>query len=51
MAPSLTKKANVVENTNDGEEDFAVGSMEEVTHYTTMTLYRSVLFQMVLFGA
>ncbi|KAF1938595.1 MFS general substrate transporter [Clathrospora elynae] len=57
MAPSQTKDTKFVDTPNDGAEDFAVGSQEEVTNYSVLqtwkwgTLYRSVLFQMVLFGA
>ncbi|UPX15712.1 uncharacterized protein EKO05_0006152 [Ascochyta rabiei] len=45
-----TKKTNVVDTMNDGPDDLAVGSQEEISIYTPRTFYRSVLFQMVLFG-
>jgi hypothetical protein len=51
MTPSQIKNTNVVDNMDDGEDDFAVGSVEDVPNYTIKTFYRSVLFQMVLFGA
>ncbi|KAI4637019.1 hypothetical protein J4E93_010685 [Alternaria ventricosa] len=52
-----TKDAKVKDTENDGGEDIAIGSQEEVTDYDFLrswkwsTLYRSVLFQMVMFGA
>jgi hypothetical protein len=52
-----TKQAIVKDTGNDGGEDVAIGSQEEHFNYDFMrfwkwsTLYRSVLFQMVLFGA
>jgi hypothetical protein len=44
------KKTDTVNTMNDGAEKVAVGSVEEVKAYTPRTFYRSVLFQMVLFG-
>jgi hypothetical protein len=35
----------------DGAVDVAIGGVDECHPYTFRTLYRSVLFQMVLFGA
>jgi hypothetical protein len=35
----------------DGAVDVAIGAIEECHPYTSRTFYRSVLFQMVLFGA
>jgi hypothetical protein len=52
-----TKEVIVNDTGNDGGEDVAIGSQEEVIDYNFMrswkwsTLFRSVLFQMVLFGA
>jgi len=52
-----TKDAKVKDTENDGGEDIAIGSQEEVTDYDFLrswkwsTFYRSVLFQMVMFGA
>jgi hypothetical protein len=52
-----TKEAIVKDTANDGGEDVAIGSQEELIDYDFMrtwkwwTLFRSVLFQMVLFGA
>jgi hypothetical protein len=52
-----TKEAIVKDTVNDGGEDVAIGSQEELIDYDFMrtwkwsTLFRSVLFQMVLFGA
>ena len=52
-----TKDAKVHDKENDGGEDIAIGSQEEVIDYDFLrswkwsTLYRSVLFQMVMFGA
>jgi hypothetical protein len=52
-----TKDAKVKNTENDGGEDIAIGLQEEVTDYDFLrswkwsTLYRSVLFQMVMFGA
>ena len=51
------KDAKVKDTENDGGEDIALGSQEEVMDYDFLrswkwsTLYRSVLFQMVMFGA
>ncbi|KAH7093656.1 major facilitator superfamily domain-containing protein [Paraphoma chrysanthemicola] len=36
--------------TNDGAADVAIGAVEEHRPYTFPTFYRSVLFQMILFG-
>ncbi|KAJ4346324.1 uncharacterized protein N0V89_010253 [Didymosphaeria variabile] len=46
------KDPTVADTMNDGNEDFAVGSTEQLapTKYTMGKFYRSVLFQMVLFG-
>jgi len=47
---------NGVETTQTSEQDFAVGSQEELTglrslrSYTWRSFFRSVLLQMVLFG-
>lgn len=52
-----TKDAKVKDTENDGGEDIDLGSQEEVMDYDFLrswkwsTLYRSVLFQMVMFGA
>jgi len=52
-----TKDAKVKDTEHDGGEDIAIGSQEEVTDYDFLrswkwsTFYRSVLFQMVMFGA
>ena len=57
MDYSQTKDTKVRDTDNDGVEDIAIGSQEEVTYYGFLrswkwaTLYRSVLFQMVMFGA
>lgn len=46
-----TKKTDIVDARNDdGPDDLAVGSLEETRSYTPRTFFRSVLFQMVLFG-
>lgn len=52
-----TKDPKVKDTENDGGEDIAIGSQEEFTDHDFLrswkwsTLYRSVLFQMVMFGA
>jgi hypothetical protein len=51
MATSQIKDAKSNDTMNDGTIDFAVGSQEKVRNFTVASLYRSVLFQMVLFGA
>ncbi|KAJ4399173.1 hypothetical protein N0V91_009630 [Didymella pomorum] len=50
MAASDTKKPSIVDTANHDPEDVAVGSVENVRAYTPRTFYRSVLFQMILFG-
>ncbi|KAF3034409.1 hypothetical protein E8E12_005438 [Didymella heteroderae] len=50
MDTSDTKKPNIVDIANDSPDDLGAGSVEEVRAYTPRTFYRSVLFQMVLFG-
>lgn len=47
---SHSKQNEVVETMNDGRTDFAVGSQEVVERSKVKTFYRSVLFQMILFG-
>jgi hypothetical protein len=36
---------------DDGAVDVAVGTMEECRPYTFRTFYRSILFQMIMFGS
>lgn len=50
MAASDTKKPSIVDTANHDPEDVAVGLVENVRAYTPRTFYRSVLFQMILFG-
>lgn len=46
-----TKKTDIIDAMNDdGPDDLVVGSLEETRSYTPQTFFRSVLFQMVLFG-
>jgi hypothetical protein len=52
MASSEMKDTKVTSKiADDGTVDVAVGSMEEYRPYTLPTFYRSVLFQMIMFGA
>jgi hypothetical protein len=54
MGSTATKdiKDTEVTNTTAGDGvDVAVGSVEEHRPYTFPTFYRSVLFQMIMFGA
>jgi hypothetical protein len=55
MASSSMRDSKDIKITNpavdDGVADVAVGSMEEHRPYTLSTFYRSVLFQMIMFGA
>jgi hypothetical protein len=47
-----TKDGGIPTSTvDDVATDVAVGSMNEQRPYTLSTFYRSVLFQMVMFGA
>ena len=48
-----TTKMKDAEVSNIGDEtamEIGVGVHEDVSHYTPKTFYRSVLFQMILFG-
>jgi len=48
-----TTKMKDAEVSNTGDEtamEISVGVHEDVSHYTPRTFYRSVLFQMILFG-
>jgi hypothetical protein len=46
------KDSGITDSTvDDGATDVAVGSVEEHRPYTLPTFYRSVLFQMIMFGA
>jgi hypothetical protein len=51
MAVTQIKDTKQADTTNDDAVDFAVGSQKQAWNYTFSTFYRSVLFQMVLFGA
>jgi hypothetical protein len=55
MATSQTKDTKDTEVTNttadDGVTDFAIGSVKVHRPYTFSNFYRSVLFQMIMFGA
>lgn len=50
MDASDSKKPSIVDIANDDSEALAVGSVEEIGAYSPRTFYRSVLFQMILFG-
>ena len=50
MDTSDMKNPSVVDTANNDPEDMGAGSVEEVRAYTPRTFYRSVLFQMILFG-
>lgn len=50
MALEERKNNDVVEMNGHGD-DFAIGTQHEVKRYTMKGFYRSVLFQMILFGA
>lgn len=53
MLPQEMKASQVPKSPveDDAPVDMAFGSVEERRPYTLATFYRSVLFQMVLFGA
>jgi hypothetical protein len=55
MGSTATKDIKDTEFTSttadDGATDVAVGLVEEHRPYTFPTFYRSVLFQMIMFGA
>ena len=50
MAHPETKDAEVSDTVNESTMDVSVGVQEDVSRYTPQTFYRSVLFQMILFG-
>jgi len=51
FVPTTKMKDAEVSNTgNETAMDISVGVHEDVSRYTPQTFYRSVLFQMVLFG-